>query len=250
MRLDCHQEFPRPSGSAVACIFLVYDSYSPNLPATTHDCCYTRSGGVLYLDGQRVNPDDGPALFVNGPYGYTVRLATTEREIAALMNGTQGAIRPRLLYWQNHIEPRLYKLTGSCVGQLRDGLWTYRLADNTLYMDATYRLGQRHGDWTTYYPNGNVQTRQQFDAGKPSGCWSYFDEQGNLLGSLEWENGFIQKKGNERFIQGGGSGSSFIARDGVKSGSFLSDRDGGKFFLEGKPVPRPRLDPLLLITKE
>jgi hypothetical protein len=79
---------------------------------------------------------------------------------------------------------------------------------------------------------------------------SYFDEQGNLLGSLEWENGFIQKKGNERFIQGGGSGSSFIARDGVKSGSFLSDREGGRFFLEGKPVPRPRLDPLLLITKE
>jgi hypothetical protein len=239
-----HQDRP------VAGILQVYDAYSPNVPALMQDYRYANRGGILSIDGERVDPAGGPFLFVNGPYGHTVRLATTERELAALFDSNQRTIRPTFDFWQQCVEPRIYKLSGSSVGGKRDGLWVYRLTDNRLYMEANYRQGERHGDWTTYYPDGKVQTRQQFDSDKPSGHWEYFDEEGALLGVLDWKDGHIQRKGNERFIQGGSGSSTYVARDGVTTGHFISDREGGKFLLEGKPMSRPRLDPSLLAPQE
>lgn len=238
-----HQDRP------VAGILLVYDACSPNVPAIAHDYHYTRRGGILLVDGELVDPAQGPFLFVNGPYGHTIRLATTDRELGPLFD-RKGTARSKLDFWQQCVEPRIYKLSGMNVAGKRDGLWVYRLADNRLYMEANYRQGERHGDWTTYYPDGQVQTRQHFDADKPSGHWEYFGDQGALLGTLDWKDGHIQRRGNERFIQGGSGTSAYVARDGVKSGHFMSDREGGKFLLDGKPVPRPSLDPSLLVPQK
>jgi hypothetical protein len=233
----------------VAGILHVYDACSPNVPATTRDYSYSRRG-VLFVDGELVDPARGPHLFVNGPYGHTVRLSPSPEEFTALFAMNGRSVEPQLEYWQQHVEPRIYKLTGSSIAGKRDGLWVYRLANDALYMEANYRQGERHGDWTTYFPNGKVQTRRQFEAGKPSGHWEYFDEEGKLLGTIDWKNGHVVRNEGERFTQGGSAGSGFFARNGVRTSHIVSEREGGKFFLDGKAIPRPEVEPSVLVPRD
>ena len=229
----------------------VYDAYSPNVPSTRRKYDYSRStGGILEVDGERIDPAKGPFLIVNGPYGHTVRLGTSQEELTVLFAMSGRTVLPLLEFWEQRVEPRIYKLSGSNVAGMRDGPWVYRLNNDTLYMIANYRLGKRQGDWTTYFPNGEVQTRRQFDADKPSGHWEYFDEQGRLLGTIDWKNGHVRRNEGERFTEGGSSGSTFFAREGKRTGHVVSERDGGKFFLEGKAISRPQVDPSVLVPHE
>lgn len=233
----------------VAYVMDVYDHQDPNLPARKLGFSYTQSvGGILRVNGKPIDPAIGPVLIVNGPYGYAVSLKPTEQELALLADWDKVSMPKRISFWQQRIEPRIYKLTGESDGGRRNGTWVYRLLDGTLYLEAGYDRGQRHGDWTTYYPNGKVQVRRQFEADKPSGRWEYFDEEGNLVGSLEWKNGFIVRETNldQQVSQGDpASRRGQSRRDGI----VISDEDGGRFFINGREMRRPRIDPALLVER-
>ena len=230
----------------VAYVLLTYDSYSPNLPATRHSVFSDPRGGQLSVDGAAVHPQQRPTLFVNGPYGYTVQLALSDQEVAALESAKYPGI---LTFWRDCIEPRLYRVKGTSISDQRDGAWEFRLADDSLYLKANYKLGHRHGEWTSYFPNGQVQHRANFEDGKPSGQWEYFDEAGTLIGTLEWEDGFIQNGGNSRGSGGFGGSSLMHGNRGKQTGYTLSQTDGGIFFLHGRKLTRPKLDPALLSPK-
>jgi len=231
----------------VAYLLLNYDSYSPNLPAMARHYRHSSSrGGQLTVDGVPVVPEDRPTLFVNGPYGYTVPLTLSDRDVAAL----ESAKHPQIVaFWRDRVEPRIYRLKGTVVSGQRDGAWEFRLADDSLYLEANYKLGKRHGDWTTYFPNGEVQHRAHFDDGKPSGQWDYFDEAGALIGTLDWKDGFLRNEGNQR--GGGAPGGSyhFHGNRGNETGYRLSEVDGGTFLLHGRQLIRPKLDSARLLRK-
>jgi hypothetical protein len=238
----------------VAYVFLMYDEYIPNVPAIARSYDYTRrTGGRLFVDGEPVDPAEGPLLFVNGPYGYTAQWKISEQEVEEIET-LQGA-GPGLCFdfWRRRVEPRLYRVTGQAVAGLRDGRWEYRLANDALYVAADYQLGVRHGDWTTYYPSGQVQCRAQFQQGQPEGRWQYFDETGELLGSLELRNGTPQNQ--DKSVLHFGRAVTYFHSSGrrLDRTSFRiddNDTDGAKFFLYGREVQRPKLDFPLLIAPQ
>jgi hypothetical protein len=229
----------------VAYVLLTYDN-SPNLPATRHSLFNHGLGGELSVDGALVHPQKLPKLFVNGPYGYTVQLTLSDQDVAALESAKYPGI---LTFWRDRIEPRLYRIKGASVAGQRDGVWEFRLADNALYLKANYKLGQRHGEWTSYFPDGQVQHRAHFADGKPSGQWEYFDEAGTLIGTLEWEDGFIRDGGNSRGSGGFGGNSLLHGERGKYTGHVYSQLNGGSFFLHGRKLTRPKPDPALLSPK-
>jgi hypothetical protein len=237
-------------GRPVAYAIFLYDPYDPNIPATARHYRYDSwQGGILKVDGDRVDPMAGPALFVNGAYGYTAQFDLNEADVSTLEAIVANSKRHDLLFqfWRDHVEPRLFKIKGTTAAGQRDGPWNYRLQDGSLYLEANYQKGERHGDWTTYYPGGSVQCRRHFDAGRPSGQWDYYDEHGLHLGSLEWEGGFLKTKGRE--VQSGGSGGDarvVTLPSGKRTGFVLSERDGGTFWIEGQSMQRPKLNALLL----
>jgi hypothetical protein len=237
-------------GRPVAYVFLLYDSYVPNVPAIAQQYDYLhRTGGRLVVDGELVDPAEGPLLFVNGPYGYTAHWKISEQEVEEIESLQRAGPGLCFDFWRRRVEPRLYHVTGQAVAGLRDGRWEYRLANDALYVAADYQLGLRHGDWTTYYPSGQVQCRAQFQQGKPDGRWQYFDETGELLGSLEFRNGFLQNVG--RSVHSARGDETFSSGSGSQlTSSRFDPREGGKFFLYGREVQRPRLDFPLLIAPQ
>jgi len=227
----------------VAYTLFVYDANDPNVPTTTRQYRFKGwQGGVLKVDGNQVDPMSGPKLFVNGAYGYTAQLDLTESDVAALEAIVSNSKRydGLLQFWREKVQPKLFKIQGTAIAGQRDGLWTFRLQDGSLYLEANYQMGDRHGEWTSYYPGGGVQCRRHFDGGRPAGKWDYYDDQGRLLGSLEWERGFLKTKGRE--VQSGGSGGSarFVTHpSGKRTGSVFSEADGGTFWIGGQAMKRP-----------
>jgi len=226
----------------VAYVLCVYDPYIPNLPAMRRRYSYTSwQGGVLRVDDEIVDPAAGPVLFVNGAYGYTSKIKLTNNDLAALNRFESGGMNECIQYWRERVEPQLYKLKGNFVGRERDGPWRYESLDGKLYLEAHYQLGERDGEWISYYPNGAVQFRQSFKAGKPEGRWEYFDGNGELLGSLEWKDGFVVDSSRS----GGGGASSaeagWVESNGKRTAFSFTEGAGGVFWIEGRKMERPPL---------
>jgi hypothetical protein len=239
----------------IAYVLQLFDSYDPNVPAMKRERRERAGvGKMLFVDGEVVEPRDGPVMFVNGPYGHTVRLKLTDQDLATIESIEQSKIRSKARswreFWRGRVEPEMYLTSGQIVAGERDGRWEYRLADGRLYLQGDYRLGERHGDWTTYFPSGHVQYRAQYEEGKPAGQWEYFDEMGTLLGSVEWDRGHARIAGSRR--RGGAISSSFAfhGEQGRETGYRMSEKDGGQFFLHGREVKRPKLDFPLLVAPQ
>lgn len=228
---DDHRDRP------VALVFCVFDAFDPDVPAIRRDYLYdSNRGGQLEVDGNPVSPHSHPRLFVNGPFGYTVAFKLDEAELRGL-KAERSTFKLRE-YWRTKIEPRLYDTVGNMSGGLRHGPWTYRLIDGPKYLDANYKLGERDGVWTNYYPDGTIRTVRMFDEGEPIGEWKYFDARGEALGYVEWEQGCVRGPIKGKYILGG-SGSWRTKVPSGKTSGHQFTKAGGEFIVEGKTVPRP-----------
>lgn len=228
----------------VAYILCVYDDFDPNLPRLQHTYRYDGwRGGILHIDGVPFRRTTGIPLFVNGPFGVTLRIELTQDEATDLFGRTKADdLRD---FWIEFVEPRIYRANGAKVADLREGTWTFELPTGERYLEANFTHGRRDGNWTTYYPNGNIQTHKYFQNGQAAGEWEYFDESGQSLGKLEFRGGHLKDVATER--GGGGTGlfASRIVSDksGRESGVMFPGKEGGVFVLLGQRFPRYQWTP-------
>jgi hypothetical protein len=136
-------------GQPICYRLFVYDFFDPNVPASKLEVRHSSwEGEMLTIDDELVNPANGPFLYVNGAYGYTVKIHLEPGDLEALealWSSRHLSPQPLLDYWRTEVEPRLYKLTGNSINGQRDGKWTYELWNGSLYLEAEYRLGDREG---------------------------------------------------------------------------------------------------------
>lgn len=72
--------------------------------------------------------------------------------------------------------------TGVVDGVVKTGLWKfYNPKTNNLIFQGTYKLGQRDGEWITYYPDGKKKQSISYREDKPFGPAMYYDTKGALL---------------------------------------------------------------------
>jgi antitoxin component YwqK of YwqJK toxin-antitoxin module len=50
-----------------------------------------------------------------------------------------------------------------------------------------YENNMLHGPYTTYHPNGQVQTKGQYKNDLQHGVWDFFDENGNLINTEKYQ---------------------------------------------------------------
>ncbi|MGB0177391.1 MAG: toxin-antitoxin system YwqK family antitoxin [Owenweeksia sp.] len=84
-----------------------------------------------------------------------------------------------------------HKEAGNYFDGLRNGKWVYYYYDKeeTVRFEGTFENGLASGLHTYYYPNGNMERRGKYAGGQKEGVWDYFDEQGDKVITIEYENG-------------------------------------------------------------
>lgn len=56
-------------------------------------------------------------------------------------------------------------------------------------MNQYNKIGQRHGPWKQYYPNGKLRFHVEYINSQLHGMFEYFDEEGNLTTKGKNKNG-------------------------------------------------------------
>ena len=138
-------------------------------------------------------------------------------------------------------------MEGAYKDGLMDEIWTYYYPDGVTKAEGQCLKGEggnmhelsgipqngRYGEWTIYYPNGNVNAKYQYDVnGIPEGPWlewyengqqkrQYFHKEGkrDQTWTVWWSNGNIKTEGN--------------FKEGLKNGQFTFWFQNGQKKFEG-----------------
>ncbi|MDZ7845578.1 MAG: hypothetical protein U5L96_01675 [Owenweeksia sp.] len=85
----------------------------------------------------------------------------------------------------------------------RTGNWRHYYLDNgRLKFEGKFENGLPNGVHTFYYPNGQVKRRGKYLLGENDGLWEYFDEKGNRIISIGFENGKEVRYNGEKIRYG------------------------------------------------
>jgi antitoxin component YwqK of YwqJK toxin-antitoxin module len=71
----------------------------------------------------------------------------------------------------------------------KTGEWTRRYENGNLESTGTYTAGYRTGEWTYWYENGNLESTGSVDNGKRTGEWKVWRDNGLLLSVSQWDKG-------------------------------------------------------------
>lgn len=175
------------SDRLVAIILLAFDGLDVNGPrlALTHGY-NAQDGGSLAIDGILIEPHAKPRVFANDPFGRVVELNLTPPEAEALARCRSAAEIEA--FYRDVVEPKFFLRDGQTGEKGRQGLWTYRLHSGELYKEVTYAEGLRHGETKIYYRTGALKSAQFFDRGRPTGEWTLYDPDGDVLAIIDSES--------------------------------------------------------------
>lgn len=68
----------------------------------------------------------------------------------------------------------------------RNGLFKQWYATGEEWIEENYLNDIKHGEFTIFYPNGNINYTGFYNNGKPSGKWIFFDESGSMVSEKEY----------------------------------------------------------------
>ena len=72
----------------------------------------------------------------------------------------------------------------------RHGTWTESSEDGRDRQVGPYVNGERHGTWTFHWADGDVAREVgPYEDGERHGTWTGYDQSGNRLGNIRYENG-------------------------------------------------------------
>ncbi len=118
---------------------------------------------------------------------------------------------------------------GTMEGKIRIGTWTYYQEDTAkIVLTEEYVNDELHGEKITYYPNGKITERTNYQQGKQQGEAVYYDENGSLIKRLNYKDGLL----HGRAIFYTSSGLMMI------DGNYNEDKEFGvwKYYSEGNLV--------------
>lgn len=78
---------------------------------------------------------------------------------------------------------------GDLVDGLRNGHWTgYERNTGKKQSETDYLAGVENGSYTVYNYNGTPRIVGQYNNGQPIGEWTFYDQDGNLAGTKNYDN--------------------------------------------------------------
>ena len=142
--------------------------------------------------------------------------------------------------WKKWYENGLQASEGNYTNGLEDGTfkeWFNFLVDGSpvVKFEGTFELGQKKGDWISYYRNGKTKHSETFLNNSLHGKISSFYETGPLKQVVYYE--FGNPEGEESFYHANGKlKSRAYYKDGVKEGSYTKYHFNGELAQKGSFV--------------
>lgn len=78
---------------------------------------------------------------------------------------------------------------GKYVLGLKDGVWKHYYDDNTLMFEGEFIQGNAIGKHRYYYPTKKIKEEQFYKNGFPDKLWKKYDEEGNLIVTITYDDG-------------------------------------------------------------
>ena len=101
--------------------------------------------------------------------------------------------RDGLFYEKFSTEPFTGKVTGKTVGRMSEGLFKGLVSvfdeDGQLSAQMVQKGGVLHGEYSEFFPNGQLQKRGQLKNDLQDGLWELFSESGVMLAAMSFEDG-------------------------------------------------------------
>lgn len=89
---------------------------------------------------------------------------------------------------QFHDKNMIRRSDGYSLDNLRTGIWNAFFPDGTVQSEGNYVNGLEEGPYKVFYDNGRPYYIGQYHLGKPVGTWEFYDPEGNLAGTKEYDN--------------------------------------------------------------
>jgi antitoxin component YwqK of YwqJK toxin-antitoxin module len=93
-------------------------------------------------------------------------------------------------------EKQFYKsgkifIEGPLVNNKRNGKWIAWYENSVIWSVGYFKDGLKDGASNVYYENGQIRYTKNYEQDVAEGLWEFFDEEGNLLGKVMYENSKI-----------------------------------------------------------
>ncbi|MBL57207.1 MAG: hypothetical protein CMP61_08470 [Flavobacteriales bacterium] len=69
----------------------------------------------------------------------------------------------------------------------RQGAWTFKYPNGKVKVEEGWYLDRREGEYYEFYPNGKTRVKGNYTKGNKSGEWSFYDEQGQLIETKDFD---------------------------------------------------------------
>lgn len=103
--------------------------------------------------------------------------------------------------WIYHVND--YREEGSYFESERIGTWKhYNTETDQLIFEGTYENDIENGKFFYYYSDGSIKRRGSYSAGLRDGIWEFFDQNNELIISIEYKNGEEIKYNGEKIKYG------------------------------------------------
>jgi antitoxin component YwqK of YwqJK toxin-antitoxin module len=100
--------------------------------------------------------------------------------VYGLSNGEKVAIR-EIQYFASGAK----SMEGSLLDEKRHGEWKSWYEDGNLWSEGSFREGRRHGKGIVYHSNGNKFIEGTYLNGQRVGTWLWYDKEGNVISEAE-----------------------------------------------------------------
>lgn len=98
-------------------------------------------------------------------------------------NGNVRDLTKETQYYPNH--KKFYE--GEFKDNKKDGDWTVWYDNGNVWSEGHYEKGLDEGKRQGYYETGVVHFSGQYKKGKMVGTWKFFDEQGKLVNTMDYD---------------------------------------------------------------
>jgi uncharacterized protein len=89
--------------------------------------------------------------------------------------------------WYYHVGDHIQE--GAYKAGKREGVWKNYYLDGALKFEGEFLRGYENGKHTYYYPNRQVKKQGKYIMGKKDGTWYKYDQQGNVILTITYDNG-------------------------------------------------------------
>jgi antitoxin component YwqK of YwqJK toxin-antitoxin module len=98
---------------------------------------------------------------------------------------------PEKVYEKQYYQSGKLFIEGPLTKDLRSGKWIAYYESGKIWSIGYFEEDLKHGSSEVYYENGKVRYTKNYQKDVAEGLWSFFDEQGNLIGEVMYEKGKI-----------------------------------------------------------